>query len=137
MSADSSKPDGRPIDLEGPVPDMCDVDCEHEDEVARVRGNMPDTADLFELAELYKMLGDSTRVRILSALAVAELCVCDIAAVIGMERTAVSHQLRLLRSARLVRARREGKNIFYSLDDDHVLGLFEQGFAHIAEMRHG
>lgn len=111
----------------------CEIVCVHDDAVRRVLAAMPETDKLFDLAELFKMLGDSTRVRILSALNISELCVCDLAAALGMERTAISHQLRLLRAARLVRARRAGKMVYYSLDDTHVELLFTQGFAHINE----
>lgn len=114
-------------------PDVCEVPCVHEDAVKAVLGGMPELEKLFDLAELFKMLGDSTRVRILSALSLSELCVCDLAAVLGMEPAAVSHQLRLLRASRLVRARRAGKMVYYSLDDAHVEKLFEQGFKHISE----
>jgi DNA-binding transcriptional ArsR family regulator len=89
------------------------------------------------LAETFKVLGDVTRVRILDALARAELCVGDIAELLGLTESAVSHQLRLLRSMRLVRARRDGRLIFYSLDDHHILGLFEQGLEHVEERGEG
>lgn len=92
---------------------------------------MPDEAQLQELASLFKTLGDTTRVRILACLAAGELCVCDLSAVLSMGQSAVSHQLRLLRAAKLVRSRREGKNVFYALDDEHVLALFDQGLEHV------
>ncbi|GAB7023063.1 hypothetical protein JCM12178A_16210 [Salidesulfovibrio brasiliensis] len=85
------------------------------------------------MAELFKALGDYTRVRILHALSVSELCVCALAEVLEMSQSAISHQLRLLRAARLVRYRKEGKNVFYALDDEHVEMLLKQGFAHISE----
>ena len=85
------------------------------------------------LAETFRVLGDPTRVRILDALASGELCVCDIAALVGISESAVSHQLRLLRSMRLVKSRRDGRHIYYTLDDDHILGLFEQGLEHVQE----
>ena len=85
------------------------------------------------LAETFKVLGDVTRVRLLDALARSELCVQDLADVLGMTQSAVSHQLRLLRSMRLVRTRRDGRQIFYALDDDHIVKLFEQGLEHIEE----
>lgn len=85
------------------------------------------------MAELFKALGDYTRVRILHALSVSELCVCALAEVLEMSQSAISHQLRLLRAARLVRYRKEGKNVFYALDDKHVETLLQQGFAHISE----
>jgi ArsR family transcriptional regulator len=85
------------------------------------------------LAETFKVLGDSTRVRILDALARAELCVCDLARLLGLSDSAVSHQLRVLRGMRLVRPRRDGKMIFYTLDDQHIVRLFEQGLEHVEE----
>jgi DNA-binding transcriptional ArsR family regulator len=85
------------------------------------------------LAETFKVLGDTTRVRILDALSRAELCVCDIAQTVGLSESAVSHQLALLRGTRLVRTRREGRQIFYTLDDDHIVGLLEQGLEHVEE----
>lgn len=85
------------------------------------------------LAETFRVLGDTTRVRILDVLSRAELCVCDIARLLGLTESAVSHQLRLLRGMRLVRSRRSGRMIFYSLDDQHIVGLFEQGLEHVEE----
>jgi len=85
------------------------------------------------LAETFKVLGDVTRVRILDALARTELCVCDLAELIGLTESAVSHQLRLLRGMRLVRPRRDGRMVFYSLDDHHIVRLFEQGLEHVEE----
>ena len=85
------------------------------------------------LADLFKVLGDPTRIRILQALHDTRLCVCDIAETLGMTQSAISHQLRVLRQARLVRARREGRSVFYALDDDHVAHMFEQGLLHVSE----
>jgi ArsR family transcriptional regulator, lead/cadmium/zinc/bismuth-responsive transcriptional repressor len=85
------------------------------------------------LAETFKVLGDTTRVRILDVLSRTELCVQDLACVLGLTQSAVSHQLRLLRSSRLVRTRRDGRQIFYALDDDHIVGLFRQGLEHVQE----
>jgi DNA-binding transcriptional ArsR family regulator len=85
------------------------------------------------LADTFKVLGDTTRVRILDALSRSELCVCDIARLVRLTESAVSHQLRLLRDTRLVRARRKGRQIFYTLDDDHIVGLFAQGLEHVEE----
>ena len=92
-----------------------------------------DRRDVDGLTEIFRVLGDPTRVRILDALASAELCVGDIAHRLGVSESAVSHQLRLLRSSRIVRARREGRMMFYSLDDRHVLSLFRQGLRHVQE----
>lgn len=90
-------------------------------------------ASAIALADTFKVLGDTTRVRILDALSRAELCVCDIAQIVGLSESAVSHQLALLRGTRLVRTRREGRQIFYTLDDQHIVGLFEQGLEHVEE----
>jgi ArsR family transcriptional regulator len=87
------------------------------------------------LAETFKVLGDVTRVRILDALSRSELCVCDIAQLLGLSESAVSHQLRLLRGMRLVRARRDGRMVFYTLDDQHIVRLFEQGMEHVEERK--
>ena len=95
---------------------------------------MPAQETLYDLAELFKMFGDSTRIGIICALSQNELCVCDIARLLGMAQSAISHQLRLLRTAGLVRARRAGKSIFYSLDDDHVHSIFRCGLDHVTEL---
>mgnify|MGYP000896172962 CR=1 FL=1 len=121
------------LDLaEAPV---CQQHCEHADVIARVRARMAPDEDMAELAATFRLLGDRTRVRILEALAGDELCVCDLAAVVGHSQSAVSHQLRLLRAAKLVRVRRDGKNAFYTLDDDHVRHLFRQALDHVQESR--
>ena len=85
------------------------------------------------LADTFRVLGDPTRVRILDALSAGELCVCDIASVIGISESAVSHQLRLMRTMRIVRGRREGRCVYYTLDDQHILSLFQQGLRHVTE----
>jgi DNA-binding transcriptional ArsR family regulator len=113
--------------------DKCDCNVIHEDVIARVRKRMPEEDLLFDLAELFKVFGDSTRVRIISALLHAEMCVCDIAALLGMTKSAISHQLRALRQTKLVKYRRDGKVVYYSLDDAHVEGIFKQGLAHVRE----
>ena len=107
--------------------------CLHEEAVAAVRKQMPDEDDLYDLAELYKVFGDSTRIKILYALFESELCVGDIAQVLGMTQSSVSHQLRLLKSSKLVKFRREGKAVFYSLDDDHVRSMIALGLEHVEE----
>ena len=94
---------------------------------------MPPEEELYDLAELFKVFGDTTRVKILYALFAAEMCVCDIAALLNMTQSAISHQLRVLKQARLVKFRREGKTVFYSLDDEHIKGIFGQGLEHISE----
>lgn len=105
----------------------------HVDYMNLVRGDMVDIDRVYDLAELFKIFGDSTRLRILSALLNHELCVCDIAEVLEMNQSAISHQLRVLRTAGLIKARRCGKSAFYSLDDDHVKKIIEMGFEHINE----
>lgn len=101
--------------------------------LAAVRRRLIDLHAGGALADIFKVLGDPTRVRLLHALALAELCVCDLAALVGLSESAVSHQLRLLRTLRVVRARRAGRLVFYALDDDHVIGLLEQGLRHVEE----
>ena len=105
----------------------------HSDLVDKVNANMPDEDILCDLAELYRVCGDSTRIRILYALFESEMCVCDIAQVLGMSISAISHQLRVLKQARLVKYRREGKTVFYSLSDDHVRSIMDQGIGHVEE----
>ncbi len=105
----------------------------HADRIKRAGEAMPREDDLFCLADLYKLFGDSTRLRILCELRETELCVCDLAAVCGMTVSAISHQLRLLKQARLVKSRREGKSMFYSLADAHVQSILACGMEHINE----
>ncbi|MFL0269714.1 ArsR/SmtB family transcription factor [Candidatus Clostridium radicumherbarum] len=105
----------------------------HEEIVNVVKENMPKEETLYDLADLFKVLGDSTRVKILCALFQAEMCVCDIAALLGMTQSAISHQLRVLKQGRIVKNRKDGKVVYYSLDDDHIKSIFDQGMAHIAE----
>ena len=114
-----------------------EIDCcvLHGDTVAKVKSRLPAEEMVFDIADLFKVFGDSTRVKILWALDESELCVCDIAAALGMTKSAVSHQLRFLRDADLVKNRREGKSIFYSLADDHVKQIFEMAVEHIYEER--
>src|SRR5438034_2027059 len=100
-----------------------------------IQDRLLDDRSAAALAETFKVLGDPTRVRILDALARAEVAVCDLADVLGLTQSAVSHQLRLLRSMRLVRSRREGRHIFYAVDDDHIARLFKQGLEHVQERR--
>jgi DNA-binding transcriptional ArsR family regulator len=113
--------------------DRCDCTVIHEDVVNSIRGKLPEEEDLLDLADLFKVFGDSTRVRIISALLHAELCVCDIAVLLGMTKSAISHQLRALRQSKLVKYRKDGKVVFYSLDDDHVGAIFRQGLEHVRE----
>jgi len=113
--------------------DRCDCDAIHVEVVEAIRKKLVDDETLCDLAELFKIFGDFTRVKILSALQHSEMCVCDIAALLNMTKSAVSHQLRQLRLARLVKFRREGKEVYYSFDDDHVVNIFEQGLSHVTE----
>ena len=113
--------------------ECCDVYQVHEELVKEVNEKMPDEDTLYDLAELFKVFGDSTRIRILYVLFEAELCVCDIAQTLNMTQSAISHQLRILKQNKLVKSRREGKSVFYSLADDHVRTIIEMGREHIEE----
>lgn len=113
--------------------DVCQINYVDQERVARARARIHDERTVFELAEFFKVLGEPTRVRILQALADEELCVCDIAAVVGGTPSAVSHQLRILRTARLIRFRKDGKMAYYALDDAHVRNLFEEALRHLQE----
>jgi DNA-binding transcriptional ArsR family regulator len=115
--------------------EACEVSEVDPRRVADVRASLIDDREAGDLAETFRVLGDPTRVRIVDAISRGELCVCDIAAVVGQSESAVSHQLRLLRGMRLVRARRQGRMVYYALDDQHILDLFEQGRHHIREER--
>ncbi len=106
---------------------------ENRELLERVESELPDEESLYDLAELFKVFGDTTRIRILYALFESELCVYDIAEVLGMTQSAISHQLRVLKQARLVRNRREGKQIYYFLADDHVRTIIGQGMEHLSE----
>lgn len=112
----------------------CDCNTIHEEVVECVRRQMPPDENLYELAELFKVFGDTTRVKILWALDKSEMCVCDISVLLNMTKSAVSHQLRVLKQSRLIKYRKEGKNVYYSLDDEHIRGIFEMGMLHIGEM---
>ena len=111
----------------------CDELHSHPQLVDHVKLDMPDEEDLYDLAELFKVFGDSTRIRILYVLFESEMCVCDIAALLNMSQSAISHQLRVLKQARLVRSRREGKTVYYFLADDHVRVILGQGMEHVEE----
>lgn len=113
--------------------ERCDCNVIHEDIVNQVRDKMPQEESLYDLAELFKVFGDSTRIRILWALHETEMCVCDIAVLLNMTQSAISHQLRVLKQANLVKNRKEGKVVYYSLVDDHVREIFDQGLIHINE----
>ncbi len=112
---------------------QCDTVQVHGEVVNRVHEILPPEEALYDLAELYKVFGDSTRIKILYVLFESEMCVCDIAETLGMSISAISHQLRVLKNSRLVSFRREGKTIIYSLADDHVRTILDQGMEHIGE----
>ncbi len=118
-----------------PVPDTCDVFVADLDRVTARRRVLVAPATAAALSDTFRALGDPTRVRMLDALAHGELCVCDLAAVVGISESAVSHQLRLLRALRLVRGERRGRQVFYSLDDQHILDLVSKGRHHVEEER--
>lgn len=105
----------------------------HDDLLKIVNDTMPEETEIYDLAELFKVFGDSTRLRILFVLFEAEVCVCDLAQVLNMTQSAISHQLRILKQSKLVSSRREGKSIFYSLADEHVRSIIAQGYDHIEE----
>lgn len=111
----------------------CDFLCVHPDVVDKVYDNMPAEESLYDLAELFKVFGDTTRIKILYVLFENEMCVCDIAQLLNMTQSAISHQLRVLKQNRLVKFRRDGKQIIYSLADDHVRTIINQGMEHIDE----
>ncbi len=111
----------------------CEVDHVHAELVERIKNQMPDEETVFDLAELFKVFGDSTRTKILSCLELSELCVCDIAQCLNMTKSSISHQLRILRGAKLVKSRKSGKEVYYSLDDDHVSKIYECALSHIKE----
>ena len=111
----------------------CEVTEVHENLLKIVRETIPEETELYDLAELFKIFGDSTRIRILFVLFEAEVCVCDLAAALNMTQSAISHQLRILKQSRLVKSRREGKSVFYSLADEHVRTIISQGHEHIEE----
>ena len=110
---------------------MCECECVHAEAVNASREKMPSDNDICDLSDFFKILGDSTRLRLLWALDGSELCVCDLAEELGMTKSAISHQLGTLRQAKLVKYRRDGKNIFYSLDDSHVGSVIEIAMTHI------
>ena len=112
---------------------FCDCEVIHSDVVEAVKKEMPDETELYDLSDFFKILGDSTRAKIICALDQNELCVCDLAVLLGMTKSAISHQLSILRQNNLVKNRREGKVVYYSLADDHIKEIFEKGLEHIRE----
>lgn len=113
--------------------ERCACNVIHGDIVAKVKDSLPQEETLYDLAELFKVFGDSTRIKILCALFEEEMCVCDLSALLNVSQSAISHQLRVLKSARLVKFRRAGKIIYYSLDDEHIKHIFDEGLKHITE----
>jgi ArsR family transcriptional regulator len=120
------KPDFSPVEC-------CDSVEVHESLLKIVDESLPPEEELYDLAELFKIFGDSTRIRILFVLFEAEVCVCDLARALNMNQSAISHQLRILKQSQLVKSRREGKSVFYSLADDHVRTIISQGLEHVEE----
>lgn len=113
--------------------ECCEVPHTHIEAIDKVEANMPDEETMRGLADFYKVFGDTTRIKILYTLLQSELCVCDLAEVLHMTQSAISHQLRVLKQMKLVKNRREGKTVFYSLSDDHIQTILSQGMEHIAE----
>jgi ArsR family transcriptional regulator len=114
--------------------DSCEVSYVDQEKVSAVKEKMKPETTMQRLSETFRVLGDSTRVKIIFALAQEELCVCDIANLLGTTNSAVSHQLRVLRNMRLVKYRKDGKNAFYTLDDEHIKNLFDEGLRHVGGM---
>ncbi len=112
----------------------CEVISVNEEKVKEIKSKLPTDETIFDLAELFKVFGDSTRMKIICALLEEELCVCDIASITNSTPSAISHQLRVLKQAKLVKYRKEGKTVYYSLDDNHVKEIYEKGREHIEEM---
>lgn len=113
--------------------ETCDCEVIHADKVEHAKEHMPEENMLYELADFFKVVGDCTRIKLLCALDHSEMCVCDLAALLNMTKSAVSHQLKVLKMANLVKYRREGKVVFYSFADSHVKKIFETGLKHIKE----
>lgn len=113
--------------------ERCDYIHAHEDVVEKVHQQMPEDEILYDLAELFKIFGDTTRIKILYVLFESEMCVCDLAQILNMTQSAISHQLRALKQSKLVKYRREGKTVFYSLADSHVRTIIDQGMEHVEE----
>ena len=118
-------------------PELQEYNVIHEDVVARVQSQMPNEEPVYEVSELFKVFGDSTRSRIICALRIEEMCVCDLAALLTMTQSAISHQLRILRASRLVKCRKQGRVVYYSLDDAHIAEIFSMAFAHVTEGSEG
>lgn len=113
--------------------EICNSNIIHNDVVEKVKLKIPKDETLYDLAEFFKVFGDSTRIKIICALFESEMCVCDLSALLGVSQSAISHQLRTLKSNRLVKYRREGKVVYYALNDDHIKHIFDEGLNHITE----
>ena len=113
--------------------ELCEVSVIHEDVLKRVREKMPDEEPDYEVSELFRVFGDSTRSRIICALNIEEMCVCDLAVLLNMTQSAISHQLRLLKVSRIVKSRKQGRVVYYSLDDAHIGQIFAMAFDHVTE----
>ena len=113
--------------------ECCEEYCTHDDVLKKVLEGMPEVEELYDLAELFKVFGDTTRIRILYGLFESEMCVCDIAEMLSLTPSAISHQLKLLKQFKLVKSRRDGKTIYYALADDHVRSIIDMGREHIEE----
>lgn len=113
--------------------EKCSCNIIHNDIVEKVKKTLPKDEILYDVAEFFKVFGDSTRIKIICALFESEMCVCDLAALLNVSQSAISHQLKTLKSARLVKYRRDGKVIYYSLDDEHVKHVFDEGLRHVTE----
>ena len=113
--------------------ESCSCNVIHKEVVENVKNKVPKEETLYDLAELFKVFGDSTRIKIICSLFESEMCVCDLSVLLNISQSAISHQLRVLKSARLVKLRRAGKVIYYSLDDEHIKQIFDAGLHHITE----
>lgn len=113
--------------------EKCNCNIIHDDVVRNVKDKLPEEETLYDLAEFFKVFGDSTRIKIICALFESEMCVCDLSALLNISQSAISHQLRTLKTARLVKFRRQGKIVYYSLNDEHVKHIFDEGLRHITE----
>ena len=121
------------IDIDKFNDEKCEVTLIHEDNVKKTINELPDDELIADLSDMFKIFGDQTRVKILMALESGELCVCDIAAVMNMSQSAISHQLRVLKQSNIVKTRREGKVVYYSISDDHVKEIFDMAIVHVQE----
>lgn len=121
------------IDIDKPNDEKCEVTLIHEDNVKKAINELPNDELIADLSDMFKIFGDQTRVKILMALESGELCVCDIAAVMDMSQSAISHQLRVLKQSNIVKTRRQGKVVYYSISDDHVKEIFDIAIVHVQE----